>query len=143
VIPTHQVDVHELFAHKTAEHIRPKELWALEQIEASHRAGALEFDLKRFRERDIGFHQGIADASKNPFFSSAVATTLKLNNWAVDVSLARTPGSLLIAADEHALILEAIREGNAPAARQAMKAHLESAFNNYLLEVRRRLSNDL
>ncbi len=129
-------------AEIAAEQITLKELRLLEQSELIHRAGALELNAQRFREGDIAFHQGIADATKNPFFSSAVATTLKLQNWAVDVALSRTPGSLIAAAAEHKAILEAIREGNAMAARAAMKTHLESAFNNYLLEVRRRLSSD-
>lgn len=127
-------------AEIAADQITLKELRALEQAEALHRSGAVELDSQRFREGDIAFHQGIADSTKNPFFRSAVASTLKLQNWAVDISLSRTPGSLIAAADEHEAILEAIREGNAPNARQAMKTHLESAFNNYLLEVRRRLN---
>ncbi len=129
-------------AEIAAEQITLKELRALEQIEALHRAGATELNPHRFREGDLGFHQGIADATKNPFFSSAVAATLKLQNWAVDVSLSRTPGSLLVAAEEHEAILNAIREGDAPAARQAMKTHLENAFNNYLIEIRRRINTD-
>lgn len=132
--------IEEEAAGLAAEQITLKELRALEQAEALHRSGALELDSQRFREGDIGFHQGIADSTKNQFFRSAVASTLKLQNWAVDISLSRTPGSLITAADEHEAILEAIREGNATRARQAMKAHLESSFSNYLLEVRRRLS---
>lgn len=85
---------------------------ALEQIEASHRAGALEFGLQRFRERGIGFHQGIADATHNPFFTSTVATTLRPQNWAVDVAVSGTPGSLLIAVIQHEAILEAIRNSH-------------------------------
>lgn len=126
-------------ARMAAENISVRELRVLEEAATLHRLGATEMDAVRFREGDVAFHQGVADATRNPFFISAISTTMRLQNWAVDVAIAGTPGSLLMAADQHQAILEAIRSSNMEAAADTMRLHLETSLSNYQSEMRKRL----
>jgi len=130
-------------ARLSAARISYREVEALETAIELHRQGALERDAMRFREGDVAFHHGLALASGNSFLSSAVDKSLKLQNWAVDLALEGTPGSLMDAVEQHQAILSAVKRGEAENAAQAMRTHLVQALSNYQLEVRRRLRPDL
>lgn len=88
------------------------------------------------RKEDYQFHYAIAKASKNPFFKQfyeqfnkniiprAKIVNSNLDPAAAEVYLARIR-------EEHHEILQAIRSGNAEAARKAMHQHLYRAYHLY------------
>ena len=102
--------------------------------EAGHRA--------EFEAGDAAFHQGIAEASRNPFLASAVATAHRLQRWAIDMVLSNAPSSLIVAAGEHVAILGMISEGQAEGAAALMRTHIQTTATAYQQEVRRRLVGD-
>jgi len=62
-----------------------------------------------------------------------------MQRWVFDIAAGRTQALLLTYAEQHAAILQAIREGEPDAAAQAMQAHLEWALAHSKQEMRRRL----
>jgi DNA-binding FadR family transcriptional regulator len=126
-------------ARLAAERITPRELHALQEAVTLNRLGAESDRVDQFNEGDVSFHQGLAAASRNPFLASSVAAVLRLQRWAIAMVLAGVPGSLLVAAEQHAAILEAIRNGQSEAAAAAMQTHVQTVMSAYQQEVRRRL----
>lgn len=126
-------------ARLAAERIAPRELQALEEAVATTQDGARSGDVTRFGEGDHAFHRGIAEASRNPFLASTVATVLRLQDWAIELVIAAAPGSLRDAAAEHAAVYAAIRRGQPDVAAEAMGRHIETVAAAYQREARRRV----
>ena len=126
-------------ARLAAERITPKELHVLQKAVELNRQSAQTRQLKQFCESDVAFHLGIAQATRNSFLASAVARVLRLQAWAITIVVEGLPGSLLVAAEEHAAIFSAIYQGQPDEASQAMRTHLETVVSSYQNEVRRRL----
>ena len=83
-------------------------------------------DRAQFAARDVAFHAALARATQNELFSllldSLADVLLKVREQGFDV-----PGTPERARNYHQAILDAVRRGDAAAARQAMQAHLEEA----------------
>lgn len=126
-------------ARLAAAGISLREARALQDAVARNRDAALSDDLERFHESDIAFHLGIADATHNPFFASAIAAVLRLMSWAVEIAVDGVPGSLLVAAEQHQAILDAITAQDGDIAAQAVDRHLHAVMASYQRELRRRL----
>jgi DNA-binding FadR family transcriptional regulator len=146
VDPAHMVSLFEFrcmlemqTARLAAERITPREVHALQEAVTTNRLGAESDRVDQFNEGDVSFHQGIAEASRNPFLAASVATVFRLQRWAIAMVLSGVPGSLLVAAEQHAAILEAIRSGQSEAAAAAMQTHVQTVMSAYQQEVRRRL----
>lgn len=82
-------------------------------------------------EEDVQFHRAIADAAHNPFLLSTLeylgqflrgSTRVTRANEARRVDFARQVG------EEHARIVAAIEQGDAPAARAAAAGHMNNAI---------------
>jgi GntR family transcriptional repressor for pyruvate dehydrogenase complex len=78
------------------------------------------------------FHLGIAQASGNPYFATAmkaledhIAVGMRFHG----MSLRGTQDGLQHVFREHTAIYEAIREGDAEGARRLMREHLERSRN--------------
>jgi DNA-binding FadR family transcriptional regulator len=121
------------------ERITLAELRALEGVVELNRHGAEAGRWDIFIESDIAFHQGIALASHNSFLAETVATTFRLQRWAIKIMTGGAPGSMLVSADQHAAILTAIRSGRPDAAAKAMQVHIEAVTSEYQNEIRRLL----
>ena len=121
-----------------AQRITLRELRGLEEIEAVHRRSAEAEQLDLFGQADVAFHQGIADAAKNPFLASSVGSVHRLQGWAIAIATG-VVGSLRVAAEQHAAILASIRDGRPEEADAAMRAHIQTVETAYQQEVRRRL----
>lgn len=130
-------------ARCAAERITPRELIALQDALVQNRRGAEENQLEAFHSGDAAFHIGIASATGNPFYLSAVSTIFRLQDWAVNKLVGGTPGSLSRAVNEHEAILKALRRGLPAEAEQMMREHIETTRDNYQVEVRRRLAIDM
>jgi GntR family transcriptional repressor for pyruvate dehydrogenase complex len=146
VDPEHVLDLFEFrvtleiqTARLAAERITPREVQALEASLAVFRRVA-EGDLDpRAADADKRFHQGIATATHNLFFINSVTSVFQLQARAVHMLIASIPGSLRVAADQHAAIYEAIRSGQPDAAAEAMREHVQTSRANYRQEQRRRM----
>ena len=124
------------------ERITMVELRALERTVILNRQGAETGQWELFIENDNAFHQSIAEATHNPFLVDTIATVLRLQRRAVKIMTGGAPGSWLNSAQQHEAIFTAIKDGNAAAASEAMKSHVETVIADYQHEVRRRLLLD-
>ncbi len=122
-----------------AERITPKELRLLQEAVELNRQSAEMHQLKQFHESDSAFHLGLAEATRNPFLASTVATVFRLQDWAVNMVTGDPPGSLLVAAEQHAAILSAVRNGQPDEVALPMRTHIQTVISSYQNEVRRRL----
>lgn len=128
-------------AEFAAERITPRELLALEEVLGRNRDAAHAEDVRAFLESDAAFHRGLADATHNGFYLSAVTTIFQLQRRTVE-AVAGVPGSMIASAGQHRAILDAIGAGDQDASRAAMQTHLLTATDNFQQEVRRRLTTE-
>lgn len=128
-----------LTAQLATERITLSELRALEKSVHLNRQAAEAGDWDLFLETDNAFHYGIAEAAHNPFLLETVATVMRLQRWAIKMATGGAPGSLLASADQHDAIFAALKNGAPDATVLAMKEHIESVFQAYQQDVRRRL----
>ncbi len=124
------------------ERITMTELRTLERAVTLNRQGAETGQWELFIENDNAFHQGIAEATHNPFLADTIATVLRLQRRAVKIMTGGAPGSQLNSARQHETIFNAMKDGKATAAAEAMKMHIETVIADYQQEVRRRLLLD-
>jgi GntR family transcriptional regulator, transcriptional repressor for pyruvate dehydrogenase complex len=81
-------------------------------------------DVEMAAQADVEFHRALADATQNPLYAVLLDA---IGNALIEVrkqTLMR--GSLVSALRSHREILDAVRRGDADAARSAMSAHLET-----------------
>ena len=115
------------------------ELKSLEQWLATNRDAAISEDRDTFLSSDDAFHRGIALAAHNMFYVQSVTTILQLQRWAVQILTGGAPGSSLAAVEQHATIFQAICDGDPDRAAEAARVHVDTVFEAYEREVRRRV----
>jgi GntR family transcriptional repressor for pyruvate dehydrogenase complex len=76
-----------------------------------------------FAVADRAFHAAILEAAGNPYLSVALDAVREMQRAVVDL-IARQPGSLAVAVDQHRRIAEAIAAGAADDAAVAMRDHV-------------------
>jgi GntR family transcriptional repressor for pyruvate dehydrogenase complex len=76
-----------------------------------------------YREADVGFHRAVVQAAGNPVLGRMTEPIHRALS-ATFGALARPRMRFERGLPEHGRILEGIRGGDAPAAREAMRAHL-------------------
>jgi DNA-binding FadR family transcriptional regulator len=126
-------------ARLAAERITPRELRALEAAVVAYQRSVDSSPDQRVSDPDSEFHRGIAEATHNLFFVNSVTGVFQLQAHAVQMLIASVPGSLRVAAEQHAAIYEAIRMGQPDAAAAAMWEHVQTTRTSYQQEQRRRL----
>lgn len=86
--------------------------------------------LDHFLKRDMEFHREIARISGNPIFTAIVEA---LFGWASEYyhAIVRAPGAESLTLAEHQRIIDAIAQGHAEEAAQAMTDHLTRASDLY------------
>ena len=124
------------------QHITLVELRALENILVRNRTFAETGESEPFLETDDAFHRSIAQATHNPFLAETITSIFNLQRWAIKIMTGGAPGSMLIAAEQHEIIFNAIKGGNAEEAALAVKMHVETVLSAYRQEVRHRLLTD-
>jgi GntR family transcriptional regulator, transcriptional repressor for pyruvate dehydrogenase complex len=146
VDPAHVISLYEFrltlevqTARWAAERSTPLELRMLREALALNQHGAEADQRQQFREGDIALHQGIAEASHNPFLASTVASITRVQDWVFEIAAGRTHESLMTVVEQHTAVVTAIQEGQPDAAAHTMQAHLEWALASYQQEVRLRL----
>lgn len=111
-------------ARLAAERRSPDELAAIEAAFAAMQAGL--DDIVAYYRADLAFHRAIFRASGNPFvdrLGAIVAVILEVSFRLQRRSLIPASAGLAL----HAPVLDAIRQGDAPAAERAMQAIIEAA----------------
>ncbi len=126
-------------ARLAAERITPLELRDLRAVVALNRQSAEVQQRQLWSESDGTFHRMVAEATHNPFLSATIVTTIRTQNWVFEIAAGRTQALLLTYVEQHTAILEAIQEGAADTAAQAMQTHLEWALAHSKQEIRRRI----
>ncbi len=130
-------------ASLAAQRITPSEGRELREVVALNKLSAENQQRQQWSESDAAFHQGVAEATHNPFLASTIAMTTSAQRWVFDIAAGRTQELLLSYAEQHTAILTAILNGESDAAAQAMKTHLEWALAHSKQEVRRRLGSEV
>lgn len=131
------VQEHET-ARLAAERSTVSTLRELERLLRANEA-AVATGPEEFRRTDAALHLAIAEASGNLFLLELVDQILRVQSAAIEHIVGGTPGSRADAAAEHAKVVEAIRDGDPEAARDAMAAHLRGAERRYDVAVLRLL----
>ncbi|MBB1271319.1 MULTISPECIES: FadR/GntR family transcriptional regulator [Psychromonas] len=82
-------------------------------------------------DEDFSFHYAIIDAANNYFYSTVLKSLEKSVKEGINItrnlSLRHPPSRLELVQQEHLAIVDAIKAGDAIAARDAMKSHLNNA----------------
>jgi len=82
-------------------------------------------------DEDFSFHYAIIDAANNYFYSTVLKSLEKSVKEGINItrnlSLRHSPSRLELVQQEHLTIVDAIKSGDATAARNAMKSHLNNA----------------
>jgi GntR family transcriptional regulator, transcriptional repressor for pyruvate dehydrogenase complex len=123
-----------------ATHATPAELRAIEEAAETCRQGHVTGEATLFDRGDDEFHLAIAAASHNQFLVAAVREARRLQRQSNIIGMHGTVGGHATEAiEEHAAILQAIREGDPDIAAQATAAHLDNTLEDYRHEIQRRL----
>jgi GntR family transcriptional regulator, transcriptional repressor for pyruvate dehydrogenase complex len=133
-------------ARLAAERITPRLLRRIEDAALATKESAERQEANQFSEADTTFHLGIAEATGNEYLASAVAAVIPVHFWAGDTAMGAEggkPGSPITAAAQHLEIFQRIRDGDPEAAARAMQQHIETSWESYQLEVRRRMMHNL
>jgi len=97
-------------------------------------------DYDALTECDREFHERVIAASHNPFLMEATFAVRQLQREVVSVALGGfSGGSLEDAVSEHRAIFDAVRRGEAEAARVAAAAHVGHTSRNHQQELARRM----
>lgn len=99
-------------------------------------------DVAAFAAADASFHAAVSSAANNLFLDANVASLRKLAAQS-DVLLFHgdVPGSLVVAAQQHIHVADAIAGGNPEAAVAAMNDHIETTRNQFERKIRDRIFN--
>jgi DNA-binding FadR family transcriptional regulator len=99
--------------------------------DASHALREVNADAALGGEEDVAFHRAVAAASGNRFYLAIIEQIGDhiLQGILVNRALKRGQGEARVrkVVDDHAAILDAISQGDADAAREAMRRHLSNA----------------
>ncbi|MGO4725085.1 MULTISPECIES: FadR/GntR family transcriptional regulator [unclassified Inquilinus] len=99
-----------------------KELDAIDQAIQTGKIGV---------QQDSDFHAAVARATQNQYFQAALAAVRPHLDYVIDLarsfSMLHSGEHLAMVQREHAAVYEAIRDGDAVKAREAMQAHIRNA----------------
>ncbi len=141
--PEHMVELYEFrrvqethAVRLASERITLREMRTLEQAVACYKHSVEVGDQRVSGEHDEAFHRGIAEASKNRFLFETVTAIYHLQEWVNRLMAATDHAKLIVAAEQHAAILAAIKEGQPDAAAAAMHAHIDMSLADYQHQAR-------
>ncbi|ATO36881.1 GntR family transcriptional regulator [Geobacillus thermodenitrificans] len=89
------------------------------------------YELKEILNMNTKFHEGIVQASRNPFLIKMIGEIRGINSLYRMAILKRDVLRIKSAAEEHLKIFEAIINGDGEKAREYMKEHIVSDYNYY------------
>jgi DNA-binding FadR family transcriptional regulator len=130
-------------ARLATQQITLAELRQLERIVQENQQGASEGDWDRYLFTDNAFHHTIAEATHNNYFTKIIDSMLGGQAQALVLLKDRLPNTMCASAEQHRLIFEHIKHGNAEAAVNVMKQHIDTILATYHQEIRARIIGDL
>lgn len=113
-----------LAAHYTALRRTDEQLAEIHAIMAENARSIETNDWNLFSETDQSLHLAIADAADNPYLHAVLSATRQMQRDVMRL-LARRSGVLAIAVGHHERIVAAITAGDAVAAVEAMREHMQ------------------
>ncbi|MGX9966267.1 GntR family transcriptional regulator [Roseomonas sp. F4] len=120
-----------LLARRAAERATPAEIDGIARHAAAFAAAAEREDAAEALRHNEALHAAIDSAAGNPQAQSILAARTAFVN-AVRLRLGYGPARMRRAAEQHEIILAALRAGDAEAAAEAAFAHVESAKRDLL-----------
>jgi len=133
---TQEIELSRLAAQRAT----PAELRAIGEAVRLCRDGAKRDDDETFIAGDNAFHQAVASAAHNPFLLQALQMARRLQYQSAVIGLRGQVGpGIAAAAEEHAAIYQAIRDGEADAAAAAAAVHIDNSLADYQRAIQRRL----
>lgn len=129
-------------ARRAASLATPIEVRTIRECAEKSMVAARAADGYGFAEADTAFHDAVGAASHNVFLRSSVAGVRRLASQS-DVLLFHgdAPGSLVVAAEQHIAIAEAVAAGEADLAAELMVAHIATTQSQFERKIRDRLFN--
>jgi len=133
---TQEIELSRLAAQRAT----PAELRAIGDAVQLCREGVKRDDDDMFTAGDDAFHLAVAGAAHNPFLLQALQMARRLQRQSAIIGLRGQAGPRIAgAAEEHAAIYRAIRDGEADAAAAAAAVHIDNSLADYQEAIQRRL----
>ncbi len=132
----------ELMVELALPHMSPEALEALERCLADQRDMTESGDIHRFSASDTEFHNIILHATTNAMLKKSITDIRdKITRLGIN-SLLSGKGRFLETLDEHRRIIDALKNRNLEAARQAMVRHVQRVYETAHHYVLRRESGE-
>ncbi|GAA2800503.1 FCD domain-containing protein [Kitasatospora paracochleata] len=119
-------------ANLAAQRATPAQVRAVREAARQTTEAAERGDLDAFTRADDAFHVGVATAASNMFFASTVDAIRRLQRQVTAIGLAGVAGgSLMVAADQHEAIAEAVAAGEPERAAALMAEHIDMTARQF------------
>lgn len=114
-----------------AENITGEELVKLQEVITEMRSADVAGDTDKAGELDRSFHHLIATASHNPLLAQFIEVIQELLHTGYRKEIMQTRDFISTPANDHQLVLDALKNGDQEAARIAMSVHMRHAEDGY------------
>jgi DNA-binding FadR family transcriptional regulator len=127
-------------ARLAAQRATPTRVKMLREAAQQTADAAARNDIEAFGRTDEMFHGGIGAAASNMLFSATVDSVQRLQRQVSIIGLAGVAGgSLMVAAEQHLAIVEAIASGDEEQAVTLMAEHIDMTLRQFQQEIRHRI----
>jgi GntR family transcriptional repressor for pyruvate dehydrogenase complex len=116
-------------AGRAAERSRPSDLLPIREALVAWHRGRDAGDLSLAVEADCRFHAAIANMAGNPVVAAIIEQCVR-NQHMLECTLPEKPADTQAVVTVHNRIYEALRDGDAPGAREAMRVHMQILETN-------------
>ncbi|WP_312856947.1 GntR family transcriptional regulator [Anoxybacteroides rupiense] len=127
-----RVELEPAAAYYAAQRITKEQIRMLRQHLPSKHEICRQYELKKIHDMNVKFHEGIVEASGNPFLIKTICHLRGINSMYRMAILKRNDLRVELAIEEHFNIFEAIASGCADDARRYMREHIESDYKFYV-----------
>ncbi|MER6945919.1 FCD domain-containing protein [Nonomuraea sp. NPDC000554] len=118
----------------------PAQVKALREAAQLSAEAAARNDIEGFTQADELFHGQVGAAASNMFLSATVGSVQRLQRQVSIIGLAGVAGgSLVVAAEQHLAIAQAIASGDEEQAVALMAEHIDMTMRQFQQEIRHRL----
>lgn len=127
-------------ARLAAQRAVPAQVKALREAAQLSAEAAARDDIEGFTRFDERFHQEVAAAAANMFLLATIESVQRLQREVSIIGLAGVAGgSLVVAADQHLAIADAVASGDEERAVVLMTQHIDMTMSQFQAEIRHRL----
>ncbi|MFF4826608.1 FadR/GntR family transcriptional regulator [Streptomyces sp. NPDC001312] len=127
-------------ARLAAQRAAPAQVKAIRETAGQSMDAARDGNIEAFTRADEAFHGAIGIAASNMFLSATVDSVQRLQQQVSAIGLAGVAGgSLVVAAEQHQAIAEAIESGDEEQAETLMAGHVDMTMSQFQREISNRL----